>query len=87
MNVIESFLCHTLSVTLAELPLALRESMMTSPFMMSTMPHLDKLLAGDPSILDDLWKFSVSLDIPHKLLFDSFSIQLELNQRPHRQAS
>lgn len=81
MNVIESYLHHALAVSPGELFPEIRRQIASSPFAQSMMPRINELLSADPELVSELWKFSVSLNIPHKLLFDAYQIQIALNQQ------
>jgi hypothetical protein len=81
MNVIESYLHHALAIPVTQLPVVLSTMVMDSPFADSLLPLIPSLLAAEPSLTDELWKFSVTLNVPHKLLFDAFHIQTSLNQQ------
>jgi hypothetical protein len=79
MNIIQTFFIQILQVDEANLSREITNRLATSPFSESVLQDLDLLLDANPRIVDDLWKYSVSLDIPHKLLFESFQLQCSVN--------
>jgi len=58
----------------------IQQHIQQSPFSKSLEPLVDDFMDAKSSVLNDLWKFSVSLDIPHQLLCDSYFLQRKVNQ-------
>lgn len=78
MNLLQSLLCQTLSLSLPELEPALREQLDLSPLVLSD-DELHRLLRCEPEMRDSLWKVSLTLQLPHQWLFDAFQLQVELS--------
>ena len=82
MNIIQSFLIRALNVPAIELDSTIVKMIKAGAFSHSLLSQKDALLAGDSSITDELWKFSVSLNVPHQLLFDAIRLQTSIDQYP-----
>jgi hypothetical protein len=80
MNIIQTFFVQILKVDEADLTSEIAKRLATSPFSDTTLLGLDLLFEANPCIVDDLWKYSVCLDIPHQLLFESFQLQSSINR-------
>jgi hypothetical protein len=81
MNIIQVFLTQSLNVEESRLLPVVEQKITDCPFSKSLEGKTHLFLQGDVSVVDDLWKFSVSLNVPHQLLFDSFRLHqaLKLN--------
>ena len=79
MNIIQTFFSQILKVDETDLACEIEKRLAVSPFSDSTLLGLDLLFEANPSIVDELWKYSVCLDIPHQLLFESFQLQCSVN--------
>ena len=85
MNIIQSFLVSLLQIDEPALRTAILHRVWHGRFQHSLLPLIDAFLRGDHDISDELWKFSVSLDVPHQLLFDAFRLQMAINLYPSHQ--
>jgi two-component sensor histidine kinase len=79
MNIIQSFLLHALQVPQADLRSTLERAFAKSEFSASLQHRIDALLRAEDQLRDDLWKVSLSLELPHQLLFDAFLLQQQVS--------
>jgi hypothetical protein len=75
MAIVESFLCATLNERPASMMQILATKLYQHALTAQIPDAINRLLNADPLLLDDLWRFSVVLGIPHELLFESFCLQ------------
>lgn len=78
MNIIESYLSQALNIPPVRLQHELKQQLERSPFGDSLPSQLRDLLTAQTCVIDDLWKFSVALNVPHQHLFDAFNLQTQI---------
>lgn len=80
MAIVESFLCAALN----ERPAAMMQSLVTRLYdhaLTADIPDaIARLLNADDTLVDDLWRISVVLGVPHDLLYESFALQQKVAQ-------
>jgi len=87
MNIVYSFLSSAFNVEATDVSALIHSRISESPFSDELFLQMDGFLKGEETVQDDLWKFSVALNLPHQLLCDSFKLQQQVNQTfdaPHK---
>lgn len=79
MNLLQSLLCQSLSLPLAELEPAILTKVRHRHLSLSP-EQIRHVLQCDPRATDYLWKISTALQLPHQWLFDAFQLQTELSR-------
>jgi len=82
MSIVSSFICTTLNIPPNTLTLHLSELIEQCPVAKGMSDSISDFLHADPALQDDLWRFSLALDLPHALVCESY--WLEQKARTHR---
>jgi hypothetical protein len=75
MSIVTSFICTTLNIPSQQVGSHLRSLVQRCPVSMNMSNSIDDLLTANACIQDDLWRFSLALDVPHALLCESYWLQ------------
>lgn len=81
MNIIRSFLLTALAVEPDKLRTVANERLSDNPLTKDLEFNLSDLMQAEPEILNELWKFSLALNVPHQLLCDSYWLQQKTNRQ------
>ncbi len=81
MNIVRSFLLTALAVEPSDLLFVANERLSDNPLTKDLGYGFSDLLQAEPEILNELWKYSLALDVPHQLLCDCYWLQQKTTQQ------
>jgi len=80
MSIIQAFLSRALNIAPQQVSALVHSKILLGPFAASLGEQSEAFLQAQPALADEVWKFSVSLEVPHQLLLDCYVLQQAVNQ-------